>query len=169
MILILMGVTGSGKTTVGTLLASENGWEYAEGDDYHSAENVRKMHDGIPLTDEDRGPWLVRLHEVLLGWYQSGKSGVMACSALRQKYRDLLQGGIPPIDLHFVLLEAPEAVLQARVNARIGHYMNPVLLQSQLDTLEIPSDAIRVSVTQPPSESARQIIDQVKDLSARRQ
>lgn len=167
MILILMGVTGSGKTTIGTLLASETGWEYAEGDDYHSPENVAKMHAGIPLTDEDRAPWLSALHQVLLGWYNSGKSGIMACSALKQSYRDTLRDSIPPADLRFVLLEAPEPVLQDRLAHRTGHYMNPILLQSQIDTLEIPSDALRVSVVQQPADAVHQILDALKTPTAR--
>ncbi len=157
-----MGVTGSGKTTIGTLLASETGWEYAEGDDYHSPENRAKMHAGIPLTDEDRAPWLAALHGVLLGWHNSGKSGVMACSALKQAYRDALRDGIPPAELRFVLLEAPRAVLEERLAHRSGHYMNPDLLQSQIDTLEIPADALHVSAVQTPREAVDQILDAVK-------
>ena len=84
MIVVLMGVTASGKTTIGTKLAALEQWEYAEGDDYHSDANKAKMHAGIPLTDADRAPWLASLHEVLLGWHRSGTSGVLACSALRQ-------------------------------------------------------------------------------------
>src|SRR5271168_4803722 len=90
MIVILMGVTGTGKTTIGTLLSQRTGWQYAEGDNYHSEANKAKMHAGIPLTDEDRAPWLAVLHELLHGWYQKGESGILACSALKQSYRDTL-------------------------------------------------------------------------------
>jgi gluconokinase len=163
MIVILMGVTGSGKTTIGRLLASRMGWEFAEGDDYHSKENVAKMHAGIPLTDEDRMPWLQALHQVLLDWYKSGKSGVLACSALKQAYRDVLAKGIPPNDIRFVLLEAPKEVLVERLKQRADHFMNPALLDSQLATLEVPSDALRVSAVQPPEDAVQQILDELKD------
>lgn len=163
MILVIMGVTGSGKTTIGTLLASREGWEYAEGDAYHSPQNIAKMHAGIPLTDEDRAPWLEALHQVLLGWHNGGKSGVLACSALKQSYRDVLAEAIPPDHIRFVLLEAPEEVLLERLKHRPGHFMNPLLLDSQFATLEIPSDALRVSVVQPPSDAVEQIMDEVKD------
>jgi gluconokinase len=162
MILVLMGVTGSGKTTIGTLLASRMGWEFAEGDAYHSKENIAKMQAGIPLTDEDREPWLRALHEVLLGWYKAGKSGVLACSALRQKYRDVLAEGIPRSEIRFVLLEAPKEVLMERLSHRPGHFMNPALLDSQLATLEMPSDAIRISAVQPPAQAVEQILNEIK-------
>jgi gluconokinase len=161
-ILVLMGVTASGKTTVGTRLAAAEGWEYAEGDDYHSAANKAKMHAGIPLSDEDRAPWLASLHEVLLGWHSSGKSGVMACSALKQAYRDRLAEGISASELRFVLLEVPKTVLAARLALRKGHYMSPDLLDSQLATLERPGDAIRVDGTRPPDEIVREIMDTVR-------
>ncbi|MGI8770428.1 MAG: gluconokinase [Acidobacteriaceae bacterium] len=163
MIAVIMGVTGSGKTTIGTLLASREGWEYAEGDDYHSKENVARMHAGIPLTDADRAPWLRTLHRVLLGWYNSGKGGVLACSALKQTYRELLQGSIPASDLRFVLLEVPKDVLAERMKHRAGHFMNPSLLDSQLATLEIPSDALRVSAVQPPEDAVEEIVNELKD------
>jgi gluconokinase len=158
MILILMGVTASGKTTIGTKVAAAEHWEYAEGDDYHSAANKAKMHAGIPLTDADRAPWLATLHELLLGWYRSGTSGVLACSALRQAYRDELSAAIPAADLRFVLLEVPKDVLQERLAERKNHYMSPALLDSQIATLEIPKDAIRVAGDRPPDEVVREIM-----------
>ena len=160
MILVLMGVTASGKTTVGTRLAALEGWQYAEGDDYHSDANKAKMHAGIPLTDEDRGPWLDSLHEVLLGWQRSRQSGVLACSALKQQYRDRLAEGIPSAALRFVLLEVPAA--------RQGHYMSPSLLESQLATLEEPRDAIRVAADRDPDQVVRTIVDMVHASQAAR-
>jgi gluconokinase len=157
-----MGVTASGKTTIGTMLAAAEGWKYAEGDDYHSEANKAKMHAGIPLTDEDRAPWLTSLHEVLQGWYHGGTSGVMACSALKQSYRDELSAGIPASELRFVLLEVPKSVLAARLAMRKGHYMNPDLLDSQLATLETPGDAIRADGTRPPEEAVQEIMDAVR-------
>jgi gluconokinase len=167
MILVLMGVTASGKTTIGTKLAAAEHWEYAEGDDYHSDANKAKMHAGIPLTDEDRAPWLASLHEVLLGWYRSGKSGVLACSALRQSYRDELSKGIPSAELRFVLLEVPKDVLQHRLAERKNHYMSPALLDSQIATLETPPDAIRVRGDLPPDEVVRQILDAIRGDAVR--
>ena len=161
MILVLMGVTASGKTTIGTKLAAREHWEYAEGDDYHSEANRAKMHAGIPLTDVDRAPWLARLHEVLLGWYRTGTSGVMACSALRQAYREELSEGIPNTALRFVLLEVPKGVLEQRMAERKGHYMSPALLDSQIATLEMPKDAIRVAGDRAPDEVVREIMTAV--------
>ena len=162
MILVLMGVTASGKTTIGTRLAALEHWEYAEGDDYHSDANKAKMHAGIPLTDADRAPWLATLHEVLLGWYRSGTSGVLACSALRQAYRDELSGGIPSAELRFVLLEVPKDVLQERMAERKGHYMSPALLDSQIATLEMPKDAIRVAGDLPPDQVVQEIVTAIR-------
>jgi gluconokinase len=158
-ILVLMGVTGSGKTTIGRKLAGAEHWAFAEGDDYHSEANKTKMHAGIPLTDADRTPWLASLHELLLGWYRSGTSGVLACSALKQSYRDVLSEGIPTTELRFVLLEVPKDVLQGRLAERKDHYMSPALLDSQLATLEMPRDAIRVPGDLPPDEVVRKIMD----------
>ncbi|AXC11857.1 Gluconokinase [Acidisarcina polymorpha] len=161
MIVILMGVTGTGKTTVGKLLASRTGWPFAEGDDYHSEANKQKMHAGIPLNDEDRAPWLATLHDVLYGWYQQGKSGILACSALKQAYRDTLSSGIPRDDYRFVLLEVSREHIAERLSHRTNHYMNPGLLDSQFATLEVPSDAIRVSAEGTPEETVALILDQL--------
>jgi gluconokinase len=157
-----MGPTAIGKTTVGTKLATAESWEYAEGDEYHSEANKAKMHAGIPLTDEDRAPWLASLHEVLLGWYRGGKSGVLACSALKQAYRDALAADIPRSDLRFVLLDVPKSVLAERLAARKNHYMSPALLDSQIATLEMPRDAIHVDGTRPPDAIVQEILDAVR-------
>ena len=159
MIVILMGVAGSGKSTIAHALVALTGWQFAEGDDYHSEANRKKMHAGIPLTDEDRIPWLNSLHNVLAGWQHNGVSGVLTCSALKQSYRDLLSKGLPAESYRFVLLSAPVAVLNARMHNRPSHFMNPDLLQSQLDTLELPADALHIDTTQPPEAVAREILD----------
>ena len=159
MILVLMGVTGSGKTTVGQMLAAETGWQFADADDFHSPANKKKMHDNIPLTDEDRMPWLASLHQLLLGWYEGGTSGILGCSALRKSYRDLLLDQIPPVNILFILLEVSPQELARRLAERKNHYMNPGLLQSQLDTLEITPDLMRVDADGPPKQIVQQILD----------
>ncbi|HTW45703.1 MAG TPA: gluconokinase [Acidobacteriaceae bacterium] len=161
MIAILMGVTASGKSTIAAELVKLTGWEFAEGDDYHSEANKQKMHSGIPLTDEDRAPWLASLHEVIAGWVHNGKSGVMTCSALKQSYRDVLTAGIPKKAYRFVLLDVPLDVLRARIKDRPSHFMNPDLLQSQLDTLELPQDALRVEECGEPRDIAKNILSQL--------
>src|SRR5271170_4735529 len=161
MIVIMMGVTGTGKTTIGTLLASREVWHYAEGDDYHSEANKAKMHAGIPLTDEDRAPWLAALHEVLYGWYQKHGSGILACSALKQSYRETLTSGIPHEAYRFVWLEASREVIAERLAKRSGHYMNPALLDSQFATLETPSDALEILEAGTPEETVELILKQL--------
>ena len=161
MILVLMGVTGSGKTTIGKLLAAETGWRFADADDYHSDANKAKMHASIPLTDEDRQPWLATLHQLLLGWYEGGTSGILGCSALRADYRNVLTPQIPPLNIRFILLEVSRAVLEERLQARKNHYMSPQLLQSQLDTLEITPDLTRVNAEGPPAKIVQDILDKI--------
>lgn len=162
MIAILMGVTSSGKTTVALELVKLTGWKYAEGDDFHSEANKQKMKSGIPLTDEDRAPWLASLHGVIMDWIRNKKSGVMTCSALKQSYRDVLTAGTPHGTCRFVLLDVPVHELERRIQSRVGHYMNPDLLQSQLDTLELPQDAVRVGATGAPADIARTILRQLE-------
>ncbi|MGC2401269.1 MAG: gluconokinase [Acidobacteriaceae bacterium] len=161
MILVLMGVTGSGKTTIGQLLAAETGWRYADADNFHSEANKAKMHAGIPLTDKDRGPWLETLHQMLLGWYEAGNSGILGCSALKKSYRDELTPQIPAVSLRFILLDVPRPVLEERLRARKNHYMNPDLLQSQLDTLEITPDLMQVPADGPPEKIVQEILDEL--------
>ena len=161
MIVIMMGVTGTGKSTIAKALAKTAGWEFAEGDDYHSDANVEKMRAGVPLTDGDREPWLAALHDVLEGWQADRKSGVMTCSALKETYRVTLSEGMDPADLHFVLLDVPKQVLVDRLDHRPGHFMNPALLDSQLATLEITPDLVRVNADQAPAATVDQILQQL--------
>jgi gluconokinase len=161
MILVLMGVTGSGKTTIGKLLAGETGWRYADADDFHSEANKAKMHAGIPLTDEDRKPWLVSLHQLLLGWYESGISGILGCSALKQSYRDQLTPQIPQLNIRFILLDVSRKVLEERLRVRKNHYMNPDLLQSQLDSLEVTPDLMPVCAEGPPGKIVNEILEKL--------
>lgn len=133
---IVMGVSGSGKTTVGQGLAKELDFELIEGDDYHPPQNVEKMAAGIPLTDEDRRPWLQTLAELLAERHARERGTVLACSALRHAYRDVLRSAVPADETFFVLLDADVETLRARMESRRGHYMPPALLESQLATLE---------------------------------
>jgi gluconokinase len=135
-IVVLMGVSGSGKSTLAGALVARTGWAFAEGDDYHSEANRAKMKAGIPLTDEDRLPWLDALHAVLEGWQHQGASGILTCSALKRSYRERLMGGIDGVRL--VWLDPDRTTLEYRMAHRQGHYMNPNLLDSQIATLEPP-------------------------------
>jgi gluconokinase len=161
MIVILMGVSGTGKTTVGKLLAGHTCWQFAEGDDYHSKANKAKMHAGIPLNDQDRAPWLASLHDLLRGWFDKGQSGILACSALKQTYRDTLTASIPSEAYRFVWLKVSREHLAERLARRTGHYMSPALLDSQIATLEAPSDAIAVSAEGSPEETVAAILKQL--------
>ena len=143
-----MGVTGCGKTTVGALLAVACGWEFHDADDFHPAENVAKMRSGAPLSDADRWPWLARLNAFLLERERQGHSLVLACSALKQAYRDRLTQGCATA--RYVFLDGAPDLIRARLAARRGHYMNPALLDSQFAILQPPRDALRLEVAPSP-------------------
>jgi len=133
---VVMGVSGSGKTTVAELLAERLGWRFVEGDRLHPQANVEKMRQGIPLTDADRAPWLDRIGEELKNWAVEGRSGVMTCSALKRAYRDALLGGRPQARMIFLSVDREEAA--RRLAARHGHFFPAGLLNSQFDALEPP-------------------------------
>jgi len=154
-IVIVMGVTGCGKTTVGAMLAGACGWDFHDADDFHPAVNVTKMKSGAPLTDEDRWPWLARLNAFLLDSERQGKSLVLACSALKQAYRDRLARDCAA--LRFVFLDGDMELIRARLAARRGHYMNPTLLDSQFATLERPLGALRLDIAESPAALVRSI------------
>ena len=159
-VVIVMGVAGAGKTTVGHALATSLGWEFADADDYHSAVNVERMRAGIPLTDDDRAPWLAALRGRVATALDTGAGLVLACSALRRRYRDaLVPPGAPPGAVAFVHLAVPPAVLASRLERRVGHFAGGSLLGSQLRTLETPSgaEALRLDGDQPVDALVRQI------------
>jgi gluconokinase len=139
---IVMGVSGSGKSYLAERLVAATGWEFAEGDDFHSAENKARMAAEIALTDVERGPWLDALHAVLVEWERNGVNGVMTCSALKVVYRERLADGLA--GLRFVWLDPPRAVLEERMAHRKGHYMPAGLLDSQIATLERPAEGEHV-------------------------
>ncbi len=143
-----MGVSGAGKTTVGQRLAAALGWRFRDADDLHSRENVAKMAAGIPLTDEDRAPWLAALRDVVRRALESGEDLVLACSALKRSYRELLT--VDTARQRWVYLWAPREVLAERLARRRGHYMPTTLLDSQLATLEVPEGALAVDVSPDP-------------------
>jgi gluconokinase len=165
MIVVLMGVTGSGKTTIGTLLAERMGTVFADADDYHPLANKEKMAAGHPLNDADREPWLETLNGLLRGWYVDevrGGGGVLACSALKEKYRKTLAHEMPEGTVVFVLLEGDKELIAERLSERKHEYMNPNLLDSQIATLEPPTDALRVQNDRAPNEVVDEILEELK-------
>jgi gluconokinase len=161
MIFVLMGVSGSGKTTIGTLLASRSGTVFADADDYHPAANKQKMAAGHPLDDADRQPWLETLNGIMRGWYEAGEGGVLACSALKEAYRTTLKAGMPEGTVHFILLDGSPEMIGERLAGRKHEFMTPTLLASQFATLETPADAVRVVNDRSPDEVVHQILAEV--------
>jgi gluconokinase len=161
MIIILMGVAGSGKTTIGRMLADDLGWSFHDADDFHPPENVRKMGQGIPLTDADRQPWLEALAALSRDLLMAGQHAVITCSALKRAYRQVLR--VDPARVKFVYLKAEYDILLRRLHERKDHFMKPEMLRSQFETLEEPHDALIVDADQPP-EVVGQTIKQQLDL-----
>jgi len=167
-ILILMGVSGTGKTTLGNLLSAETGWQFLDGDDFHPAANKAKMAAGHPLDDNDRAPWLAILHDKIEEYAQQGKSMIMACSALKATYRDVLRGGLSDDTVRFAILTAPAETIADHLSHRNHEFMNPNLLKSQLATLEDPSDteAWHISVAGSAEESLAQLNAKLREVGA---
>ena len=160
---VVMGVSGSGKTTVAVLLAAALGCQFREGDDLHPAANVEKMHGGTPLTDADRWPWLQKIAEEIDGWRAGGESGVMTCSALKRSYRDIIIGDRPDVTL--VYLKGSRDLIRRRMAARHEHFMPVALLDSQFATLQEPASdeyPIAIDVGGRPAEIAEEIVHQLE-------
>jgi gluconokinase len=155
MILVLMGVAGAGKSTVGRMLAERLGWEFHDADDYHLPTSIEKMHKGIPLEDRDRWPWLDAVAACIKGCVREGRSAVLACSALRADYRARLCR--EPSQVRFVYLRATFDMAHGRLDKRHHPFMNPSLLRSQFDALEEPEDALVLDV----SGTADQVVDSI--------
>ena len=158
MVIVVIGVSGSGKTTVGRMLAAEMKCPFLEGDSLHPKKNIEKMSHSIPLTDSDRGPWLSAIHARILDYFERGQDLVVACSALKQEYRRVLGKGIP---ITWVYLKGAPALIRSRLKHRPNHFMRVDLLASQFDALEEPDDALVVDVTAPPTVIVEHILSQL--------
>jgi gluconokinase len=161
---VVMGVSGSGKTTIAKRVAEREGWRLVEGDDFHPPENVAKMHAGIPLTDEDRWPWLRAIAREIDAIRARGESAVVTSSALKRAYRDILIGGRP--DVALVYLQGSHDLIAKRLAARTGHFMPPTLLDSQFATLEEPAadeHPIVVSIAPTPDEIVEDVMKKLKE------
>ena len=158
-ILIVMGVSGSGKTTVAALLAGRLNWKFQEGDALHSQANVDKMHRGVPLTDADRLPWLDSIAALIDRWNAEGVSGIITCSALKRAYRERIRAGRPDVEL--IYLRGERALVSARITRRMGHFMPAGLLASQFETLEEPGQdepVITVDIGGSPDQIVEAIL-----------
>lgn len=161
MIVVIMGVSGSGKSTVGRALANELSWPFFDADDFHPAKNVAKMAQGIPLTDDDRGPWLDRLAREMRALVRQNRDAVFACSALKESYRQRIARGVEGPDgkgnLRWVYLKGDAKTIEPRLALRSGHYMPASLLESQFAALEEPRDALVIDIRQTAEAQAAQI------------
>jgi gluconokinase len=161
MILIVMGVSGAGKTKIGALLAERLSCPFADADAFHSAANKAKMAHGIALTDDDRWPWLAAIREAIEENLRAGKTAVFGCSSLKRTYRDVLRGGVRADEnIRFIYLKGSFDLLRERLDSRTGHFFDPSLLRSQLDTLEDPGDdeAMTVSIEGTPEAIVDEIV-----------
>jgi carbohydrate kinase (thermoresistant glucokinase family) len=158
-IIYVMGVSGSGKTTIGQKLSDRIGIPFFEGDDFHSAKNIEKMRNGHPLKDSDRAKWLAKINEVAKE-QMIGKGAIIACSALKKKYRKVLASGIT-VRVAWIFLRGSFELIQKRMELRKDHFMPPELLASQFKTLEMPNDAITIDVDQEPDKIVEKIISRL--------
>lgn len=160
MIVIVMGVSGAGKTTIGKRLATELGWAFYDGDDFHPPANVAKMRRGVPLDDEDRAAWLAALRALIETQLREGRSAVLACSALKHVYRERLQAEARHV--RFVYLKGDFDLIAQRLQKRRGHFMPPQLLRSQFEALEEPHDAFVIDIARPLKKILAEILHVVK-------
>lgn len=158
-VLVVMGVSGTGKTTVGKLLAKKLKYPFFDGDDFHPKENIEKMKAGQPLTDEDRKEWLLRLNQVAREHRHTG--AIICCSALRKNYRSLLRAGVGTC-MEFIYLNGSFELIKSRLEARKDHFMPIELLKSQFETLEPPTRAITISISKEPDQIIKEIVGQIK-------
>lgn len=160
MVFIVMGVSGCGKSTVGQLLASRLNLSFKDADNFHPLKNIENMQSGIPLTDEDRKPWLENLNEAMKEWKRDG-GAVLACSALKKSHRNLLKKGFNKNEVVFIFLDGSKKLISERLRKRKGHYMPPELLDSQFKALEEPRWAVRVSIVPKPEEITDEILSKL--------
>ncbi len=166
MIVILMGVSGVGKTTIGQVLSEKLGWPLFDADEFHSLASIEKMRNGIPLDDADRWPWLDRMNAMLVEKEGRGDSVLLACSALKQVYRDRLAQGTA--DLRWIYLKGRFDLIRKRLEARKGHYMKAGLLESQFATLEEPDNALDIDTADTPDAIADHILHRLRASPARK-
>lgn len=157
---MVMGVAGSGKTTVGKALAERLGWDFYDADDFHPPENIARMTQGIPLTDTDRAPWLIALHDLISSALAQGRPGVLACSALKDLYRQQLLDGHDDVQIAF--LQGSYDLIWSRLSARQDHYMKPHMLASQFEALEEPTDAWKLDASKPVQIILEEILSLLK-------
>jgi gluconokinase len=156
MFYVIMGVSGAGKSTIGKLLSDRTGWVFYDADDFHPTANIDKMHRGIALSDRDRLPWLTALHQLIADHLELDCQGILACSALKAQYRQILRG--ESSEVVFVYLQGNYDAIQSRIQQRLGHFMSPDLLRSQFDILEEPHDALIINIALPPESIVEEIL-----------
>ncbi len=166
MVYILMGVSGAGKTLIGQKLSAKSGIPFYDGDDFHPPENVAKMQSGNPLNDDDREPWLKILGQKISQWNKEGDA-ILACSALKKRYRELLRRESSEEDIKLIYLKGPKSLIAERISDRSDHFMPEELLESQFEALEEPQKCITVSIDQPPDAIVDIIVKKIKELNSR--
>lgn len=165
--IIVMGVSGSGKTSIGRSLAEHLGWDFYDADDFHPPENVAKMANGIPLDDSDRAPWLASLHDLISSSLKEDRPGVLACSALKERYRQQLLEGNENVQI--IYLKGSYDLIWSRMEKRTDHYMKPHMLKSQFDALEEPVNALTIDVSMPVDEIVQSTLEHVPSLRTAQQ